>query len=327
MKKTRPKRVARKPDRLGKRLSTVNHDEFFVELSSESGSPSHETISQEIHQTTTEIQSTPNSEQICEINDSMDSIAMNGNSIVSISSIATTNISIDSSDIIATSSIQTGSSDSIATSSISAMLSDANKSIGENSFEQKVLTYLKEILARSIETEKHVARLDARLLNHNSSDHHSIDRQENYVCQQIDSNDQTELIKFGLPISSLVNMKKIEANLKNDEFFDKVTRILQKIGGVDGKGNGVKMLEPLIHAIIEPKMLANISWTGRGKGNEKKIPMSAHVNIVRLITSLCEKADSSYLPKDCQRDIVYKILKHAVTKFGSTNHDEAMIIS
>lgn len=107
------------------------------------------------------------------------------------------------------------------------------------------------------------------------------------------------------------------------------TKILTKIGGEKGNAQGAKIVEPLVHALITPKMLATISWSGRsGKGKEKKIPFSKYNNTINLITSICNKADSKYTSDECVKDIKYKILKYAQGKYGDddgSNAGEPMI--
>lgn len=95
--------------------------------------------------------------------------------------------------------------------------------------------------------------------------------------------------------------------------------ILQKLGS-GGKLQGSKMLEALVHSIITPKMLSNVSWSGRaGKGKEKKIALSKYDNIIALITSLCQKSDDTYTSNECLKDLKYKILKYAYSKCNDDN--------
>lgn len=92
---------------------------------------------------------------------------------------------------------------------------------------------------------------------------------------------------------------------------------MKKIGGDSGFNDGANFLEPVVHAIIEPAMLAKISWTGRGsKGKKDKIPMSKYVNILALITSLCQSADTDYDHDTCINDLKKKNLKYASSKYG-----------
>lgn len=96
------------------------------------------------------------------------------------------------------------------------------------------------------------------------------DSNSNYECQQLNTSDQMELLKLGLPIDSLMGLKKVNDDLKNENIRVQVEQILQKIGGISGKANGEKTLRLLGGAVIEPNLQANISWSGRGKGAEKK---------------------------------------------------------
>lgn len=89
---------------------------------------------------------------------------------------------------------------------------------------------------------------------------------------------------------------------------------MHKIGGTSGTANGEKVLKPVVLSIIEKKMLANISWTGRSAEGETKIPLSAFRNIVKLISSICQTADSTYDEVECVEHLKYKILKYADSK-------------
>lgn len=94
--------------------------------------------------------------------------------------------------------------------------------------------------------------------------------------------------------------------------------VLKKIGGESGDSNGAKVLEPLVLAIMKPELLLQISWTGRaGKGKEKKIALQKYGRIMKLITSLCEKADRNYKAAKSTEDLKYKILKYAQAKYGN----------
>lgn len=95
------------------------------------------------------------------------------------------------------------------------------------------------------------------------------------------------------------------------------TEILTKIGGSKGDTEGDKVLELLMHAIIAPKMLAAISWSGRaGSGKPKKIPLKKYHNTVSLISSLCRKADRKYTHEEILYDVKYKVLKYAAKHIG-----------
>lgn len=79
--------------------------------------------------------------------------------------------------------------------------------------------------------------------------------------------------------------------------------------------------------MIAPKFLPSISWSGRaGKGKERKIPLVKYGRIVSTICSLCNKADKNYGNEVCVKDLKYKILKYAPSKFAE-NDTESEIIS
>lgn len=94
---------------------------------------------------------------------------------------------------------------------------------------------------------------------------------------------------------------------------------LQSIGGSTGKSNGAKLLEPLVHSLITPTFLSSISWTGRGKGKEKKIALNAYVKLLNLITVTLNKADKSYNQLKTENELKYKIIKYARTEYGDSN--------
>lgn len=81
---------------------------------------------------------------------------------------------------------------------------------------------------------------------------------------------------------------------------------------------------------MTPAFLSSISWTGRGKGKEKKIPLNGYVNILNLITLTLNKADASYNQLKTENDLKYKIIKYAAAKYGdssSTADDQSPVIS
>lgn len=73
----------------------------------------------------------------------------------------------------------------------------------------------------------------------------------------------------------------------------------------------MEALKTLVHYIINPNFLPNISWTGRGKGNERKIALSGFVHLIDFITALVTRADSKFTRQKVQKKITYAILKHA----------------
>lgn len=79
-----------------------------------------------------------------------------------------------------------------------------------------------------------------------------------------------------------------------------------------------KILDPLVHAVITPTFLTFISWTGRGKGKERKIPLNKYIHVVNLIALTMNKADAKYNQLKTETDLKYKIIKHAVTRYTNS---------
>lgn len=57
--------------------------------------------------------------------------------------------------------------------------------------------------------------------------------------------------------------------------------------------------------------MPEISWTGRGKGSEIKIPLQSYSNIFRAIATICQKADNTYDAEKCQLAVIYRVIKRA----------------
>lgn len=70
---------------------------------------------------------------------------------------------------------------------------------------------------------------------------------------------------------------------------------VRAIGGNNGNSDGFEVLEKIVHSLISPQYLSSISWTGRGKANEKKVALSGYTNIMNLITLTVHKADAELL--------------------------------
>lgn len=86
---------------------------------------------------------------------------------------------------------------------------------------------------------------------------------------------------------------------------------MQELGGDDA-------LERLIHCLISPKFLPHVSWTGRGKGKERKFALGTCDQLINFIVVMMNKIDSSYNRKETISEITYVILKRAPSKFGKT---------
>lgn len=106
-------------------------------------------------------------------------------------------------------------------------------------------------------------------------------------------------------------------------------KLLTKIGGSSGDADGAQVLEPLVHSLIAPIYLAQISWSGRaGKGKSKKVPLSKYANLLRLICEICSKADRAYNHEICINDLKYKVIKYAHSKYSSqTDENRDVLVS
>lgn len=161
-----------------------------------------------------------------------------------------------------------------------------------------------------------------------------IDAMENYVIKlniKIDNLRDQELTmpntpaeidiallnEMGLPAESASELNKLEKSLrKSAEFKAKLVSIVESISGTGGNSNGFKVLEKIVFSLISPQFLPGISWTGRGKGNEKKFAMSALVHTMNLIVLSVCKADKNYDSDKVLKKFKYTILKTAPSKFG-----------
>lgn len=96
-------------------------------------------------------------------------------------------------------------------------------------------------------------------------------------------------------------------------------KILTSIGGTKGKADGLKIIESVVHSIIEPTFLPSISWSGRGKEMGEKIALSKYLKIVNLISLVMNKADKKFNQMETTKALKYKIIKHAPAKYGTKN--------
>lgn len=89
-----------------------------------------------------------------------------------------------------------------------------------NSFENAMIDYMKEIMLRLTAIEKHVAKLDCRLVNLKTEG--DVLRPPKFVCSKLGSSDINELQKLGLPVNSLDALNTLEENLKKESFVQAV---------------------------------------------------------------------------------------------------------
>lgn len=99
-------------------------------------------------------------------------------------------------------------------------------------------------------------------------------------------------------------------------------KILTCIGGSRGKSNGSRIIEPVVHSVIEPAFLPSISWSGRGREKDEKIALSKYSNIINLISLVTNKADKNFTQLDTTKALKYKIIKYAPAKFGKKPADK-----
>lgn len=81
-------------------------------------------------------------------------------------------------------------------------------------------------------------------------------------------------------------------------------------------------VEKVVHHLICPEYLPSMSWTGRGKGKEKKVALSSFIHIVNFICVTVNKIDKKLTDEKVKYILKYKILKHAPTKFGRKTNDD-----
>lgn len=92
--------------------------------------------------------------------------------------------------------------------------------------------------------------------------------------------------------------------------------MIDSVGKSSGTGSGSAMLEKVVHAMIAVTLLPDISWTGRGKVKDEKIPLCTFIHIVNFIKVAVRKADNSFRDEVFDRQLKYTILKRAQSKYG-----------
>lgn len=82
------------------------------------------------------------------------------------------------------------------------------------------------------------------------------------------------------------------------------------------------MLERIVHSLISPSLLPEISWTGKGKGKEKKMALCRLNCLLDFMKATAFKADNHFTDAKFKDKIVYGILKRAPSKYGKSEHME-----
>lgn len=85
-----------------------------------------------------------------------------------------------------------------------------------------------------------------------------------------------------------------------------------KIGGIDGKTDGLCVTVEVYKAIVAREFSAEITWTGRSKtGQLSKVPLFKYGRIVNVISTVCSLADTTYTEDQFEQNLIHKVIKHA----------------
>lgn len=83
------------------------------------------------------------------------------------------------------------------------------------------------------------------------------------------------------------------------------------IGSNRGDGKAEKFVQQVFQAIVSPELLSTYTWTGRGKGIDRKNSFKNYRNIQNLMFTVLNLIQKTYLMKDFLCDIKMKVLKYA----------------
>lgn len=97
---------------------------------------------------------------------------------------------------------------------------------------------------------------------------------------------------------------------------------ISRIGGEDGKADGEIVLEKIVHALISPPYLKEISWTGKGRQKERKVALCRLPHLIDFVKAMTVKADSNFTDTQFKDKLIYGILKRAPSKYGGKNEDK-----
>lgn len=87
----------------------------------------------------------------------------------------------------------------------------------------------------------------------------------------------------------------------------------------DGVSSGLEILQKLTHYLICPSFQSQISWTGRGKGKERKFALNSCTHLVNFLVVTVNKIHSKYTYKKVVNELTYNILKRAATNPKACN--------
>lgn len=85
---------------------------------------------------------------------------------------------------------------------------------------------------------------------------------------------------------------------------------------MENQADGDIVIEKIVHALINRRFLPEISYTGRGKENERKIAFNRYTFLEDLLKTTTLKADNSFDDAKYKKMFVYEILKRAPSKYG-----------
>lgn len=88
------------------------------------------------------------------------------------------------------------------------------------------------------------------------------------------------------------------------------------INGENIRKKGHDIISSVVDALIHPQIQAECTWSGKTNvSSKKKLAFSQFKEIIGVIHFTCRRADSNYSLKDCEENLIYKILKHAVKRW------------
>lgn len=124
------------------------------------------------------------------------------------------------------------------------------------------------------------------------------------------------LVKYMIALSLTKLSFSVKWSFHLISLFSKV-KLLSIINGDEGTRKGGDTIMSVIDAIIDPRTLAEYSWSGKSgqKGVVQK-RFDDYTQIINLIYTVCRIADQKYAYKDCRSDLVYKVFKYAKSRLS-----------
>lgn len=195
----RPRRATRKPDRLGKRVSTINRNEFFEQFSNDASINSENTVDNSHHSD----DSTISSDSLHNKTTADDSHQSNSSSL--------------------TRPVQSEQSDSErnlheASDNLEQSSSQWSSDHGTKNFETTVVRKLDEILKRISYIEKDNCKTQARLAKLERNFERYLERLNGNGIDVMEAVCDTDRERLGIPISSKIALDKFEVDLASSDF-------------------------------------------------------------------------------------------------------------